>query len=207
MKAMPLRYKISDWHQLRNCASNNSSKLHIQVSDFVNNDALEGNRITIYHDTYGPVFVYVIQARGRIITEAYPDKVYELTVSQILSELEKYGFIVEYDPRPHLPQSQLEYLRTLDSLHFDKIRVLSTWKLNPDGTKVTKQLVCAFIVSENPKWIDNAYSPSEEEFNRSVTNGYALNLSAISRSHLYSWSWLDYVANISDILRDNEVGV
>ena len=207
MTTMPLRYRISDWHQLRKCASNNSSKLHIKVSDFIQNDVLEGTLISVYHDLYGTVFAYVVGARGRMITEPYPNKVYELTTAQILEELNKYGFVVEYAPREHLSIDQLDYLRTLSSLHFDKIRTMSVWNILPDGTKTTKQLVCAFVVDKNPNWLDNAYSPSESDFNESVADGSAMNLSLISKSQKYNWSWLDYVANISDILRDNKVGV
>ena len=44
MNIVPLRYNISDWHQAAECLSNNSTKLHIAVSDYIQNDSLGGTK-------------------------------------------------------------------------------------------------------------------------------------------------------------------
>ena len=41
----PLRYEISDWHQLTDVQSNNSRDLSIRVSDIIHSDILTGLRI------------------------------------------------------------------------------------------------------------------------------------------------------------------
>ena len=202
MLNMPLRYNISDWHQLAEAKSNNSRNLHIHVSDMIQSDKLTGTRISVCHDNYGVLFACVLEANGSMISKLNDETTFEFTPKQILAELEKYGFYVTYEPRTHLPGNQITYLITLKDLGFDKLRVLNVWHIE-NTIKVFRWCVVAFNVKENPKWINNSYAPSEDEFATSLRNGSAINISALSNTHRWSWSWLDYVANIDDILKDN----
>ena len=92
----PLRYDISDWHQLTDVRSNNSRDLSIRVSDIIHSDILTGLRIRIEHKTFGTLFTYVVGASGSIISEPDSGITYELTKDQILAELARYGFLVTY---------------------------------------------------------------------------------------------------------------
>lgn len=203
----PLRYQISNWRQLPACKSNNSRELHIHVTEFVQNFILSGLRIRVDHDTLGTLFACVVGAGGNLISSSSDSNIpFELTPVQILSELEKYGFLVVYNPRSLLKGDQLQYLMTLQNLHFDKIRVLKVRHIGSDVVAYTKHIV-AFNIKENPNWIDNTYSASDSEFSKALTEGSAISIDNISETQKYDWSWLDYVANISDILKDNaEVG-
>lgn len=199
----PLRYQISNWRQLPACKSNNSRELHIHVADFLQNFTLSGFRIEIRHDTLGTLFACVIRASGNLVsTSPGSDVPFELTTSQILAELEKYGFLVAYNPRSLLKGDQLQYLMTLQNLHFDKIRVLKVRHVGSDVVAYTTHVI-AFNIKENPNWIDNTYAASDTEFSKALTEGSAMNIDNISETQKYDWSWLDYVANISDILKDN----
>ena len=198
----PLRFRISDWHQLKDCKSNNSDKLHITVSDIINDRRLTGLRICLNHSDIGVLFACVLGCKGDIVDEMTDNITFELTPNQILCELYKYGFQIEYRPSHHIPSSQLDYLITLDKLGFEKIRVLNTYKYK-NGVKQFKWYVVAFNSSNNPYWLNNDYCPSFEELSKALDNGSALNISAISNRNNWSWAWLDYVANINDILEEN----
>lgn len=202
MESQPLRYQISDWHQLSQVKSNNSRDLKIIVSDFVQDNRLTGLRIQIYHKDFGVLFACITGAQGSLITENSENLIVEVTPQQILAELEKYGFLISFEPREHLPGTQLEYLMTLKELGYEKIRVLNVWHLE-QTVKVFKWYVVAFSIKENTNWLNNGYAASESEFINALKNGSALNISAVSKTKRWSWSWLDYVANIDDVLADN----
>ena len=67
--------------------------------------------------------------------------------------------------------------------------------------------VVAFNVEKNPKWLAYPYLASYKEFEDAVAkSGSAVNLTEASLTKHFDWSWLDYVANIQDILNDNKYG-
>lgn len=202
---LPLRYKISDWHQLTKCKSNNSNKLKIEVSDFIQDNRLNGVRISIVHSDFGPLFTCVLNATGSIVDSLQDNITFEFTPIQILSELSKYGFLVTYKPVEVLPSSQLDYLITLSQLGYDKIRILNVYSyVGSTGDKSFKWYVVAFNADKNKYWLNNDYSPSDKEFVAAMKNGSAMNISGISKTKSWSWSWLyGYVANILDVLEDN----
>ena len=72
MNTIPLRYNISDWHQAVQCLSNNSEHLHINVSDYVQNDSIRGTKISVIHDMYGTLFAYIVDAVGELVSDVGP---------------------------------------------------------------------------------------------------------------------------------------
>ena len=208
MKRMPLRYNITSWDQLPQCLSNNSRNLKIDVSHFFNNDLLCGLRISVVHRAYGVLFSCMLGASGDLMTSSnyYDDveepRAFELTPKQILDELYKFGFCIYYEQREHLSPGQIDYLITLKGLHYDKIRVLGV-KGVKNGTDVFSTKVVAFNSENHSQWLDNTYRASEKEFLKGLVDGTAINLTEISETEKYCWTWLDFVANIDDILRDN----
>lgn len=197
-----LQYNISDIHQLSGVLSNNSRDLSISVADFIQDDRLLGTRVQVVHTDFGVLFACVFNASGSMVSSTDDYTVIEPSIAELLLELSKYGFDVVYDPRKSLPGSQLEYLITLESLGYDKIRLLSVYSVQ-SGVKKFNTYVVGFNVDKNPMWINNGYAPSDKEFTGSLKDGSAINISGISKTRKWSWSWLDYVADISDILKDN----
>ena len=203
----PLWYKISDLRQLSGCLSNNSRDLSISVTTFVNDDRLNGLRISIDHKQFGSLFSYVIGAKGRIITTYGDEMIPELTVDQILLELMKYGFYVEYIPVDNLPGNQLKYLVTLNELGFDKLRLMNVWNLDKTGLKVFKTEVIVFNSKGHDQWLNAGYSASQDEFNKALNDGSCINVTGVSKTRNFDWSWLHNRAmNIEDILADNSGG-
>lgn len=199
---MPLNYRISDWRQLEHCRSNNSRELHIKVTTFVNDFRLNGQRINVIHDTFGTLFSCVVNAKGSLISTDIEGYVHEFTPGQILSELKKYGFNVEYSVKDSITGNQLELLMTLDKLGFDKLRVISVWSA-PLGVKENKVHVVAFQIDPLGDWMNSGYSPSIDEYQDAVTNGFAFDITGLSRAKDMNWSWLyGWVASISDIIEE-----
>lgn len=201
---MMLRYNISSWAQLTQCQSNNSTDLYITTCQIVQDSRLTGTLIKVNHSKFGVLFAYLVGGQGPLLSEDSTHTIFELTTSQILAELAKFGFIITYDVRANLDPDQLAYLTTLDQLQFDKIRVLNVYQQLTDGTYSYVPTVVAFRVQDNPKWIYYDHSVSQSELVEALSNGSAINISKISKDKEFRWDWLDYVASIQDILRDNQ---
>lgn len=202
MSKCPLRYNISSWHQLPKCLSNTSSELHIKVADMLQNTELTGTRISIEHNRFGVLFATVVHASGTLIVHNGYAVPAELTPAQILVELARYGFYVTYNPISELTGAQIEYLLVIDKLGYDKIRLVGLPAAD-NQTNRTDDYVVAFQVEANPLWVNANYMPSAAEFRKAICNGTAFNLSALSQTEKFSWSWLrNFVANIKDVVSD-----
>jgi len=204
-----LRFRISQWDQLDQIKSNNSHKLHIVTSKFIQDKRLSGTRILLHHEDFGVLFACVVangdnSIEGTIIDEIQDGLVHEFSPQQIVDELGKYGFIIEYKPTQPLPTHLLIWLNEIhNTLRYDKIRILYVHWFE-HGIKRIKWYVVAFNIKDNPDWINNAYSPHEREFKRAIDNGTAVNLSVIGRTQRFNWSWLiGYVMDIQSILEDH----
>lgn len=200
---IPLRYNISSWTQLPQCMSNNSRELHLHVSEIIQDRRVQGTVIRLEHTDFGVLFAYLVGGFGPLLSPDQRTYLPELTTAEILSELRRFGFDITYNPRERLDGAQLKYLVRLLELGYDKIRLLNVWSHTSKGSKEFKPLVVAFKVAENPMWINNGYSASNEEFVSALLNGSVINLSAMTEDNHFDWSWLNYVANIDDILIDN----
>lgn len=199
----PLQYNISSWEQLTKCQSNNSRKLSISVTDFMQGEQLHGLLIKVQHSMLGTLFACLVNGSGTLLSEDAENHLHQFTTEEILKELHKFGFYVTYNPRKHLSGEQLQYLMTLNQLGFDKIRTLTVNKYNGMGLTEPTPTVVAFRVSQCSKWIDNTFVESESGFMLALSHGDAINISAISKEKGFTWTWLDYVANIDDIINDN----
>lgn len=191
----PLRYNITDWHQLRQVVSNNSRELRIVVSDIIQQDILTGLRIQIYHSLFGPLFACVLNAQGSLITDG--SDVDDFSTERILQELAKYGFFVTYEQATVLPADQLTFLATIQNLGYDKLRILPV----KSGDVVHKYLV-VFNVAKAANWLNNMHIASYSEYTTVLQRGGAVNITDNAKQ--WSWEWLDFVANIEDILEQNK---
>lgn len=204
----PLRYKISSWKQLPACKSNNDQGFRITVTEFVKNFNLQGTRISVTHPDFGVVFSEVLGAYGNYVTSlATSDNVsttaFELDTAHILQELRKYGFFIVYEQEEHLPEKMLEYLNTVRALGFDKLRVLNVWDRNTAGEQSFKWYVVVFQSCRHSDWLNNNYSASKKEYTSALLDGTAMNISEMNSAKGFNWSWLDFVANIDDVIKDN----
>ena len=194
----PLRYEITDWHQLTQCQSNNSRDLRIMVSDIIRETILTGLRIQVVHNLYGPLFVCVINASGSLITVPTGSEQIEFTTERILQELAKYGFFVTYNQKSELPTDQLDFLNTIMGLGYDKLRLLNV-KID---MLTAKTYLIVFDINKAPvTWLTNTYVSNLSEYTVVVRDGGAINIT--DNASKWQWNWLDFIANISDILEEN----
>lgn len=203
----PLRYQISDWHQLPGCKSNTDKCLKLTVADFIQDPRLSGTRISVEHPTFGNLFTYIVDLSGNIVSSLSLDGKLQahLSIDDILVQLARFGFLITYKEYQHLSGNQLQFLMTLHNLHFDKIRLLNVWDTE-SGVKQFKLYVVAFQIEPLPQWLNSGYAPSNTEFQQALTKGYAINVSALSESQHFSWDWLyNWVADISDVIESNSI--
>lgn len=206
MSTQPLRYNISNWLQLSECKSNNSVDLYITVKQIIDDGShrLEGINILVNHTQYGTLFACLVNSNGTLLT---PDPVSgiikEFSTDEILAELNKFGFDVTFEINQHLSGNQIAYLITLSGLEYDKIRKLPVYEYDNQGNKVFSDYIVAFNVEHCPDWINMDYACRSNEFLSKLNDGVALNLTFMSKTQMFDWTWLTYVANIDDIIRDN----
>lgn len=209
MSTLPLRYNISNWLQLSECLSNNSTDLYITVKQVIDDGShrLEGTIILVNHTQYGTLFACLINSKGSLLT---PDPVSgiikEFTTDEILAELNKFGFDVTFEINQHLSGEQISYLITLSGLAYDKLRKLPVYEYDSQANKIFSDYIVAFNVANCPDWIEMDYTCSKTEFLRKLNDGVALNLTNMSQTKLFDWTWLTYVATIDDIIEDNGYG-
>lgn len=196
----PLTYRISKWEQLKQCKSNNSRSYHVKVSKFLQNNSIRGTLISVYHDIFGDLFSCLVDRSGDLIDSSIP----ELTTQEILRQLKCFGFHVEFPQKDNLAEAQLSYLNMLRDLKYDKLRVCSYQR--PSDNKVIHS-VTAFKIDKLPSWIFNTFEPTYKEYIDAVSSGAAFNLSNVTETNNFNWDWLDFIANIDDILSDNDYNI
>ena len=198
----PLRYNISNWLQLSECKSNNSTDLYITVKRVIDDGShrLTGTIILVNHTQYGTLFACLINSDGSLLTPD-PDsgRIKEFTTDEICKELYKFGFDVTFSINQHLSGDQISYLMTLSDLKFDKIRKL--YVQNLDGHYA--EYLVAFNVVKCPEWINNDFTCGIKPFLNALNTSGAMNLTDLEQTKGFDWTWLTYVANIDDIIRDN----
>lgn len=209
MSTLPLSYNISNWMQLAECQSNNSIDLFITVKQVIDDGShrLSGTIILVQHTQYGVLFACLINSKGSLLT---PDPesgiIKEFTTDEILAELNKFGFDVTFEINQHLSGEQISYLITLSGLNYDKLRKLPVYEYDSQANKIFSDYIVAFNVEQCPEWIQQEYTCSKTDFLRKLNDGVALNLTHMSQTQLFDWTWLTYVANIDDIIEDNGYG-
>lgn len=199
----PLRYNISNWLQLTECKSNNSTDLYITVKQVIDDGShrLSGIIIMVNHLQYGNLFTCLINSSGSLLT---PDPVSgiikEFSTDEICAELYKFGFDVTLHINQHLSGDQISFLMTVNDLGYNKLRRLYVQD-KPDGRY--SEYIVVFNVEKCPEWINLDYVCGKKPFVDALISSGAMNLTDLEQTKGFDWTWLTYVANIDDIIRDN----
>ena len=199
----PLRYNISNWLQLTECKSNNSTDLYITVKQVIDDGShrLSGIIIMVNHLQYGNLFTCLINSSGSLLT---PDPISgiikEFSTDEICAELYKFGFDVTFHINQHLSGDQISFLMTVNDLGYNKLRRLYVQD-KPDGRY--SEYIVVFNVEKCPKWIDLDFVCGKKHFVDALISSGAMNLTDLEQTKGFDWTWLTYVANIEDIIRDN----
>lgn len=196
MTNKPLRYRISQWEQAVKCKSNMSEKYSIHVSTVEYMPEIYGKLIQVEHEHVGIVFSVMLDPKGSRVEQSA--LLHPMPTEIILEYLKCFGFYIEYKPEAVLPEMQKQYLQELQALCMDKIRIMFIFYRDENGEKVIKPVLTAFSSSILSDWLLNNYTCSRDEFNARCGEGLAIRIDARD----FDWSWLTYVANISDILNN-----
>lgn len=204
----PYRYNISNWQQLAECKSNNSVDLYITVKQIIDDGShrLQGVNILVNHSQYGTLFACLINSSGSVLT---PDPVSgiikEFSTDEILAELNKFGFDVEFSINQHLSGDQISFLMTVNDLGYDKLRRI--WVQDrPDGTY--SEYVIVFNTSSEKcpqKWItgDPVVQCGKKLFVDALIGSVAMNLTDLAQTKDFDWTWLTSMVNIEEIIEEN----
>lgn len=197
MNYKPLQYRISDISQLPECLSNNSRDLSISVSNMINSSTLTGKRVSVNHSVYGTLFAYIIDAAGTIISDIQPEG---MSIPDMLVELKRFGFLIEWVNWPQLSGKQLSALGgILQTFPTSKLRWIGVY----DGRGRATNHIVAFDYSRLSDWLDAAFVVSERDFKQALLDGSCIEVSKVLDIEHTDWSWLKgWVANIEDILRE-----
>jgi hypothetical protein len=202
----PLRYNISNWLQLSECKSNNSTDLYITVKRVIEDGShrLTGTIILVQHTQYGTLFACTINSSGSLLTpDPVSGRIKEFTTDEICAELYKFGFDVTFHINQHLSCDQIAYLITVSELGYDKLRRL--YVQDKPGGKYSEYIV-VFNVEKCPDWIYNDFVCGKKPFVDALISSGAMNLTDLEQTKGFDWTWLTYVANIDDIIEDNGQG-
>lgn len=204
--SIPLRYNISNWMQLAECKSNNSTDLYITVRQIIDDGShrLQGINILVNHNQYGTLFACLVNSSGTLLTPD-PDSgiIKEFSTEEILVELNKFGFDVTFEINQHLSGNQISYLMTINDLGYDKLRRLYVQD-KPDGGY--SEYIVVFNVAKCPDWINMDFCCGKKPFVDALMSSGAMNLTDLEQTKGFDWTWLTYVANIEDIIEDNGQG-
>lgn len=199
MQRHNLRYRISDWEQAMNCLSNNSKDLQIIVSQYILKNVLEAQIVKVVHNDLGTLFAACTSGKGQLISDKdWIGKTLPwMTTNEILTQLEKFGFIIEYNDKIHLPGSQISLLMNLQQLGYDKLNIVRL--PNQPGSKLVafKSAQCSDLMQFNVRVSSQNYAMHTSSASLIIITGSQLDKAE------FQWDWVDQMYTISDILKDN----
>ena len=195
-----LRYNISNWSQAIQCLSNNCKDLHISVMNVGGYDFKDGQVVSVVHPMYGTLFAATVCGHGELISDSdqQGNPLGWMTTEQVLAQLEKFGFLITYEPQKHLSGDQISYLMVLYNLGFQHINNITVIDDSIGEMKVT-----AFNGSSHPEFLKYPCCIPLAKYNSYLIDGTILDVSNMSKDEYFQWDWLTYVANIQDVLREN----
>lgn len=194
---MNLKYSIDSWDKLPQCRSNLSSEYHIVVSDINCERYMKARLISVNHTKLGCVFATIVDGSGLLLDSSIPD----MTRSEILNHLKKYGFIIQFTEKTEITEKQLYMLRGLYDMGYDYVRDISI----VESPNFSHGYILAFNSSDRitGDWLNNWYSPSRRDLDSTIYSGSAYVIRDLLKEGLdgQDWSWVhSKVYRIADIL-------
>lgn len=145
----------------------------------------------------------MIKGSGSLLTDYDEEGNYLpfLTTEEILKQLLKFGFIIKYDVKSNLPSPVFSFLARIDDLGYDKITKVVVVKKGLEGTRIREQVVLVFkAVPDNMDILKFGVVISQATLAKKLEANIVMN---VTHEEDMTWDWLNYTANISDILDEN----
>lgn len=201
-----LRYTINDWDKLPECLSNNSRDLKIKVSKLLNDELVVGTRIRVEHNVLGTLFTTVIDSKGALIEHdpQTPGHGYNMPKDVILKELKKFGFEIEFSKLIGITKHQIEALKVLSKLNFDKLRRITVISYSNNKQHYNTHIIL-FNTDKHPELLYEKATISYKYFIKGLSNGSICDISNLTGDSKLSWYWLDFIANIDDVIKEGGI--
>lgn len=197
-----LHYRISDWSQVTECLSNNSNSLYLSYIKLKDINRLEGHVIQVNHTTLGTLFAAMIDGNGMLI-DNQTESGYHLpfmSTKDILTQVARFGFYIEYCEKKHLPDKTLVFLFNLMKLNYDRITKVLLQTTNRYEEIIWSPTILVFkSCSDNTDLITYGSKLSRAKYIEKVNKNTVLNVTAED----IRWDWVDSMYNLSDIVNDN----
>lgn len=124
-----------------------------------------------------------------------------LTTDEILKQISKFGFLVEYDLKSNLPDQVTAYLSTLYNLGYDKItRILVKTRGKDRLIYGRTTIIVLKSCEETINIMKYDKTVTEAEFNKLLDHNVVMN---VTDEPDMVWDWVTYMFNIKDILEEN----
>lgn len=178
--------------------------MHLGLSKYLDGTTLQGLVIRVEHDTYGVLFAAMIKGTGSllsIVDEQGLDLPF-MTTDEILHEIQRFGFYVDYNVIENLPVNVITFLSNVLDLGFDKITRVSVVTKDAFAQEVVYKPTVLVIKSteDNSDLLTFGCNLSEKKFMEKLSKNTIMN---ITYEKDMQWDWVKYIANISDLLDEN----
>lgn len=125
-----------------------------------------------------------------------------LTTEEILQQIAKFGFIVQYDLKSNLPAPVINYLSSLYNLGYDKINKLNVRVKSKDKLSYIQKTYVIVMKScdETTNLMKFGKRVSEAMLDKFLRQNLIIN--ATDEPDMV-WDWVTHLFNIEDILNEN----
>lgn len=145
----------------------------------------------------------MIKGTGSLISEDDEEGVAIpfLTTDEILQQISKFGFLVEYDVKSNLPENVISYLSSLYNLGYDKLNRINVKTRNKDGVIYVRPTIVAMKSCEATiDFMEFDKYTTEIDFAKMLDLNVMINATNEPDT---VWDWVHYMCNIYDILEEN----
>lgn len=145
----------------------------------------------------------MINGSGSLITEVDEEgnPIEFLSTEEILKQLMKFGFYITYDVKTNLPEPTLAFLYKVMNLGFDKITRVARETRDVSGNRIWRPTVIVMKSEFNTDLLVFDCKVTSTVFNAKLLANSIMNVTDESN---IDWRWLAYMANISEILEEND---
>lgn len=147
----------------------------------------------------------MIKGSGNLITldDDQGEYIPFLTTEEILKQLYKFGFYIQYDVKSNLPNETLDFLQQVLNLGYDKITRVMLQTTNKDGDTIWANSIVVYkSCPDNVDLLSYGQKLSRIKYIKKVDNNTILNVTHEGDNGI-DWDWVTSFYNISEIIDEN----
>lgn len=144
----------------------------------------------------------MISGTGRIISREDEEGQYLpfLSTQEILKQIAKFGFYVEFNEMSNLPGPTLDYIQNIMQLGYQKITRILLQTTSKEGDIMWRNSVIVYkVVPDNTDLLGFGMKISRKNWMDKVDANTVLNVT----DEGIDWDWVDCMYNLSDVMDEN----